>query len=115
MKYAGYRSPNGKPITANEFIEKAGHDYKDRKTFPYCFHCKQIVYPKGVGSVHRNAYYAHLKYDNTVAPTNYCIETLKGKQYAQLTINNLKKEKSSADTIINKIVRLLASLKNVMI
>lgn len=79
MKYAGYNSPYGKAVTANEFEKEAGVNYREKGIFPFCFACKEKVYTKGTLSPNINGHYAHYRYSDDVDPMDYCIESSQGK------------------------------------
>lgn len=102
MKYARYNSPNGKVVTVEEFIEKAGTNYKDKKIFPYCSFCLEIVYPKGANSIYTRSYYAHYRNENSI---EHCVETLKGKRNIQQKLTKQSPKKHNMLNLITRFVR----------
>lgn len=50
MKKACFLAPKGLLVTAQEFHEKAGADYRTKGIFPYCPACSEVVHLYGIHS-----------------------------------------------------------------
>lgn len=72
MKKACFGTPEGRLMTAEDFIGNVGHDYQVKRIYPYCPACGETVFPFGTSSTNLTPGFRHKKKTDASDPYDDC-------------------------------------------
>lgn len=74
---------NGKLCTPEEFLRKAGNDYKTKKIFPYCPECDEPLIVVNQSNISKPTFYKHYDLDKSIDGESIEICSLRSKKSAR--------------------------------
>lgn len=81
MLKARYGTPDGPHVTPEQFMTRAGPDFKTKGIFPYCPSCKERVDPYGVHSPNVRSRFDHQNLAADIDPLNDCLEANRSARF----------------------------------
>lgn len=92
MKTACYGRPGGPLVTPEDFIKRAGPNYKRDGIFPYCEACGEKVDLYGVHNPNATSRFDHMNLSSNADPLDDCILANRSERFRGLQPTSLNEE-----------------------